>query len=79
MFRDTIRFIASKRKELIIFLFCFLGAYLLNLIGVIQYKSPTKEMVTQFHVVLIVALVLYGALVALRIFYHLVSRMWMRK
>ena len=79
MFRDTTISTASKRKELIIFLSCFMGAYILNVIGIIQFKSPARELVTQLHVVLLVALVLYGTVVALRILYYLVSRLWMRK
>jgi len=79
MFRDTTIYAASKRRELIIFLACFIGAYILNVIGIIQYKSPARELVTQLHVVLIVSLVLYGTVLALRILYFLVSRLWMRK
>ncbi len=79
MFRDTVLFAASKKRELVIFLLCFLGAYILNVIGIIQFKSPAKELLTQLHVVFIVSLVLYGTVVALRILYHLVSRIWNRK
>lgn len=79
MFRDTTISAAVKKKELIIFLFCFLGAYVLNVIGIIQHQSPAKELITQLHVVLLVALVIYGIVVVLRILYHLVSRLWNRK
>lgn len=79
MFRDTVLFAASKKRELIIFFSCFLGAYILNVIGIIQFKTPARELLTQLHVVLIVSLVLYGTVVALRILYYLVSRMWNRK
>jgi len=79
MFRDTTITAAFKRKELIIFLSCFLGAYVLNVIGIIQHKSPAIELLTQLHVVLLVSLVFYGVVVALRILYYLVSRLWNRK
>jgi hypothetical protein len=79
MFRDTTLTAASKRKELIIFLSCFIGANLLNLIGIIQNSSPAIELVTQLHVVLIVSLVLYGMVLILRALYYLVSRIWSRK
>jgi hypothetical protein len=79
MFRDTTISAAVKKKELIIFLSCFLGAYVLNVIGIIQHHSPAKELITQLHVVLLVALVIYGIVVALRILYYLVSRLWNRK
>ncbi len=79
MFRDTTLTAASKRKELMIFLSCFIGANLLNVIGIIQNSSQAKELVTQLHVVLIVSLVLYGMVLILRALYYLVSRIWSRK
>jgi len=79
MFKDTTLRAASKKKELIIFLSCFAGAYVLNIIGIIQHKTQAKELITQLHVVLLVSLVIYGIVVALRILYYLVSRLWNRK
>lgn len=79
MFRDTIISASSKKRELIIFLSCFVGANILNIIGIIQHKSPAKEFFTQLHVVLLVALVIYGLVIFLRVLYYLVSRLWVRK
>jgi len=79
MFRDTTISAAVKKKELIIFLSCFAVAYILNVIGIIQHNSPAKELITQLHVVLLVSLVIYGIVVALRVLYHLMSRLWTRK
>lgn len=79
MFRDTTISAAVKKKELIIFLSCFAVAYILNVIGIIQHNSPAKELITQLHVVLLVSLVIYGIVVALRVLYHLMSRLWNRK
>lgn len=79
MFGDTIITGAMKKRELIIFLICFLGAYILNVIGIIKHHTPARELVTQLHVVLLVALVLYGAVIILRVLYYLVSRLWTRK
>jgi hypothetical protein len=79
MFRDTITAGSSKRKELIIFLFCFLGAYILNVIGIIQFQSPAKELYTQLHVVFLAALVLYVLSLCLRVLYYIVARFWLRK
>jgi len=79
MFRDTTISAASKKREFIIFLSCFIGAYILNVIGIIQHQSPAKELFTQLHVVLLVSLVVYGVVIFLRILYHLVSHLWMRK
>ncbi len=79
MFRDTTISVVAKKKEIIIFLSCFLGAYVLNVIGIIQNKSPAKELITELHIVFLVALVLYGVAVGFRILYYLMSRLWNRK
>ena len=79
MFKDTTITALQKRRELIIIGICILAAYILNVIGIIQHKSPAKELITQIHVVLLVALVFYGTVVLLRILYHLISRLWIRK
>ena len=79
MLRDTTITAVQKKRELIIFLVCFLAAYLLNVIGIIQHKSPAKELITQLHVVLLVAGVFYGTVILLRALYYLISRFWIRK
>ena len=79
MFRDTTISAASKKREFIIFLSCFIGAYILNVIGIIQHQSPARELFTQLHVVFLISLVFYGIVIFLRILYYLVSRLWMRK
>ena len=79
MFRDTTISASMKRRELMIFGICFLVAYILNVIGIIQNQAPAKELVTEFHVVLLVALILYGIVAILRVLYYLVSRLWIRR
>jgi F0F1-type ATP synthase membrane subunit a len=79
MVRDSIMNAPVKRRELIIFLVCFLFAAILNVIGIAWHHSPASELITQLHVVLIVALVIYGAAVILRILYYLISRFWFRR
>ena len=79
MFRNTTITAASKKRELIIFLVCFVAAYTLNVIGIIKQQSPAKELFTQLHVVLLVTLVFYGTIIILRVLYSLISRLWIRK
>jgi len=69
----------TRRREGLIFLLCFTAAYALNVIGIIKHGTPATELVTQLHVVLVVSLVLYAAIVMLRILYYIISRLWMRK
>jgi len=79
MLRDTTVTAGQKKRELIIILVCFLAAYVMNVIGIIQHHSPAKELITQLHVVLLIAAVFYGAVIVLRVLYYLISRMWVRK
>ena len=69
----------AKKRELIIFLICFLTAYAMNVIGIIKSRSPAGELFTNLHVVLLVALAFYLAVAVLRVLYYLVSRFWIRK
>jgi hypothetical protein len=69
----------KKKRELIILLVCFLAAYGLNVIGIIRHHSPAKELITQLHVVLLLAVVFYGAVILLRVLYYLISRLWVKK
>lgn len=79
MFKDTTISAASKRKEFFIFLSCFIGANVLNVIGIIQNQSPAREVITQLHIVLLVSLFLYGLVIVLRVLYYMLSRLWTRK
>lgn len=79
MFSDTTITANLKKRELIILLVCLIAAYLLNVIGIIVYHAPAKELITKLHVVLLVAAVFYGTVFILRVLYYLVSRLWIRK
>lgn len=79
LFRDTTIQAGTKRRELIIFAVCFAGAMLLNVIGIIKFGSPARELVTQLHVVLLVSLFFYGTVILLRVLYYLITRLWNRK
>jgi hypothetical protein len=79
MFKDTTLSAVRKKREALILLVCFLGAYILNIIGIIKHGTPARELITQLHVVLLVALVLYAIILLLRVLYYLVSRLWIRK
>ena len=79
MLKDTTITATTKKRELIIILVCFIGAYLLNVIGIIVYHTPARELVTKLHVVVLVTLVFYGIIIIFRILYFLISRLWIRK
>lgn len=79
MFKDSTISAAAKRREVIIFAIAFAIGFIMNVIGIIQHKTPAVELFTQLHVVLLIALLLYGLVAVLRIFYHLVMQLWNRK
>jgi hypothetical protein len=58
--KDTVITAAQKKKEIIILASCFAIAVILNIIGILKYNTPWKELVTQLHVVLLVTAVLYA-------------------
>lgn len=74
--KETVITPKQKKRELIILLFCFIAAFLLNVIGIIKFGSPAKELVTELHLVLLVAAVLYVISGIFRILYGLISRLW---
>ena len=79
MFKDTTIPAKSKRRELIILIVCLTTAFIMNLTGIIIYQSPAIELVTQLHIVLLIAVVLYLAVAILRVLYYLLARLWLRK
>ena len=79
MFRDTTISAKSKQREVIILLLCFAVAFILNVTGIIFYKSPAREIFTQLHIVLLIAVILYLTVVILRVLYYLLSRLWLRR
>jgi len=78
MFRDTIITARSKRRELRIFLACFLLAFLINIIGIIRHGTPLRELFTQLHIVLLLSAIFYVLAAVLRLLYLLASRLWNR-
>lgn len=57
--KDTVISAGTKKRELKIFLICLLAAVLFNIISILVYKTPWKELFTQLHVVLLVGLFFY--------------------
>ena len=74
--KETVITPGRKKRELYILLFCTIAAYLLNVVGIIKYGSPAKELITQLPLVLLVALILYLALALVRIIIYLISKIW---
>lgn len=59
MFKDTVITAKQKKRELYIVLVCVAAAFLFNLAGIIKFNTPAIELLTQLHIVLLVALFFY--------------------
>lgn len=68
----------SGRRELIIFMICFLGASGLGATVTILHQAPASELLAQLPMVLLVSVILYGSTAFLRFFYHLIAKLWHR-
>lgn len=59
MFKDSIITAKDKTREVIIFLVCFVAAFLVNVGAIIAYRGPWTEIFTQIGFVVIIAAVIY--------------------
>jgi len=75
MLKDTVITASRKKRELLILLYCFIGANIFNLVGIIIYSTPATELFTQLHIVLLVSLGFYIVVVFFRILYWSVAKL----
>ena len=76
MLRDTIFTAESKKRELKIFIFCFLFACLLNITGILIYKTPWTEIITSIEYVFLIAIFFYLLIILFRILAYLGRKIW---
>ncbi len=69
--KDTIWSKQQKKRELYILLYCFIAANLLNIVGIIMYATSAVEIITQLPVVILVTVVLYFIVFAIRVVWRL--------
>ena len=62
-----------QKKELLIFGVCFAIGFLMNLISIINYKTPWHEIFSQLGYVVAIAIVLYILLAFVRIVIRLIK------
>lgn len=73
--KDTVISAAVKRRELKIWLVCFIVANIVNLTAIIQYQTPWYEIFTQIGYVVVSSLLFYGLLLLVRIAYKILRRL----
>lgn len=77
--KPTLISVERKRTELFLFACCLFLAFLLNLISILIYKTSWKELLTQLHIVALLAVILYSLVIFFRVLYGLVRRIIFRK
>jgi len=65
-------------KEIVLFLFCVVVAFLINAWSIATYHTQWSELFTTFHITLALALVFYVLLALLRIFIFVLRRLLIR-
>lgn len=69
--RDTVWTKKEKKRELYILLFCFIAANILNIVGILNYATSAKEIITQIPVVILISVILYLIILAIRLIWSL--------
>lgn len=70
---------AVQKRELFIWLACFVVANIVNVVSIIKFQTPWYEVFTQVGYVVVTSLLLYGLVLVLRIAWYLFTQMLGKK
>lgn len=70
--KDTLITARRKKTEIITALVCFALAFLLNIVCIIVYKTPFKEVFTQIGYIVVISVTLYVIWTAIRLLVWLI-------
>ena len=70
--KDTLITARRKKTEIITALVCFALAFLLNIVCIIVYKTPFKEVFTQIGYIIVISVALYVIWTAIRLLVWLI-------
>ena len=73
--KDTIISADVKRRELKIWLACFIIANITNWAAIIKFQTPWYEVFTQIGYVIVTSLLIYGLVLLARIAWYVVRRL----
>ena len=73
--KDTIISADVKRRELKIWLACFIIANITNWAAIIKFQTPWYEVYTQIGYVIVTSLLIYGLVLLARIAWYVVRRL----
>lgn len=79
MKRDIVIKSDTVKRELIVFLACFIFAFLMNVFAIVRAGTSWNELFTQLGYVIVIALVVYLLLMPLRLVVWLIMRPFRRK
>ena len=74
--KDIVIPAAVKRREIMIWLCCFVAANIVNWVGIIKFATPWYEIFSQIGYVTITSIVFYILLLVLRVAWWLLSRVF---
>ena len=70
--KDTLITARRKKTEIITALVCFALAFLLNIVCILVYKTPFKEVFTQIGYIVVITVALYVVWTAIRLLVWLI-------
>lgn len=73
--KDTVITVAVKRRELWIWLTCFIVSNMVNITTIICYTTPWYEIFTQLGYVTVMSVLLYALTVVARLVWYVVRRL----
>ncbi len=77
--KDSVITAKVKRRELIIWLICFVVANVVNWCAIIKFSTPWYEIFTQIGYVVVSSVVLYGLVLAVRVAWWILSGLARKK
>lgn len=77
--KDSIITAHAKRRELIVWLVCFVIANVTNWISIVRFSAPWYEAFTQIGYVVMLSLVIYFLVTLVRVAWWVLSRVFGKK
>ncbi|AQQ08919.1 hypothetical protein L21SP3_00712 [Sedimentisphaera cyanobacteriorum] len=78
--KDLVISAKTIKKELLIWLLCFLAAFGMNVYSIIKFDNTSFiELITQLHIVVILSFVFFALLYLLRLIFRLAAYPFTRK
>ena len=77
--KDSVITVKQKKREIIIFLSCFVLAIAVNAWSIFKYSGNWSELFTQVGYTVIITLIIYFILLIIRVFIYLITKLSVRR